>query len=62
MFHAAIDVAFTADGASPFVVNATGAMITFRGIAVLVLAGPRHLGPAYRTEDAGAQPSADATI
>lgn len=43
LFHAAIDVAFTSSASSPFVVNATGALITFWGIAVILVAGPRYL-------------------
>ena len=43
LFHAAVDVAFTSAATSPFVVNATGALMTFCGIAVLVAAGPRYL-------------------
>ena len=43
LFHAAIDVAFTSDISSPFVVNAAGALITVWGIIVLVAAGPGYL-------------------
>ncbi len=42
-FHAAIDVAFTSDYTSPFVVSIAGALITCWGIAVLVATGPRYL-------------------
>ena len=44
LFHAAVDVAFTSSVSSPFVVDATGALITLWGIAVLIIAGPRYLG------------------
>lgn len=43
LFHAAVDVAFTSEIASEFVVNAAGAMITVWGLVVLVVAGPRFL-------------------
>ena len=43
LFHAAVDVAFTSGNSSPFVVNTTGALITFWGIVVLVAAGPGYL-------------------
>ena len=43
VFHATVDVAFTSDVSSPFVVNAAGALFTLLGIAVLVLGGPRYL-------------------
>lgn len=43
LFHAAIDVAFTSDISSPFVVNAAGVIVTLWGLTVLVVAGPRHL-------------------
>jgi membrane protease YdiL (CAAX protease family) len=43
LFHAAIDVAFTSSASSPFVINATGALITFWGVAVIAVAGHRYL-------------------
>ena len=43
LFHAAVDVAFTSSVASPVAVNVAGALITLWGIAVLIVAGPRHL-------------------
>jgi len=43
IFHATVDVAFTSDISSPFVVNITGALITCWGIIVLIAAGPRYL-------------------
>ena len=43
LFHAAVDVAFTSSASSPFVVNAIGVVITFWGVAVIVVAGPRYL-------------------
>jgi uncharacterized protein len=43
VFHATVDVAFTSAISSPFVVNVAGALITFWGIVVLVIAGPRFL-------------------
>ncbi len=43
IFHSAIDVAFTSTAATPFVVNATGALITVWGLIVLLAAGPRYL-------------------
>lgn len=43
LFHASMDVVFTSDVASAFVVNATGALITVSGVVVLVVAGPRYL-------------------
>jgi hypothetical protein len=46
LFHATVDVAFTSDVASPLVVNATGALVTLWGIAVLAAVGPRHLARA----------------
>jgi membrane protease YdiL (CAAX protease family) len=57
LFHAAVDVVFTSDIASPIVVNAAGALVTIAGIAVLVVAGPRYLaraGKVVRPPDAGA--------
>jgi uncharacterized protein len=48
LFHATIDVAFTSDIASPLVVNATGALVTACGLAVLLVAGPRDLARAPR--------------
>jgi len=43
LFHAAVDVAFTSEITSDFVVNAAGAMITVWGIVVILMAGPRYL-------------------
>ena len=43
LFHAGIDVAFTSDISSQFVVNAAGALITIWGIVVVVAAGPACL-------------------
>lgn len=43
LLHAAIDVVFTSDIASQYVVNATGALITVWGITVVGTAGPRCL-------------------
>jgi hypothetical protein len=54
LFHAAVDVIFTADSASQLEVNMTGALITVSGALVLVLAGPRFLsrkGKVIRTRD-----------
>lgn len=46
LFHATIDVAFTSDVSSDFVVNAMGFLITVWGIGVLVWAGPKYLSGA----------------
>jgi membrane protease YdiL (CAAX protease family) len=57
LFHAAVDVVFTSEIASPFVVNASGALITIWGIIVLVGAGPRYLsrrGKMVSLDDGGA--------
>ena len=43
VFHATVDVVFTSDVSSPFVVNTAGALTTVFGITVFVLAGPRYL-------------------
>ena len=43
LFHAAIDVVFTSDVASPVTVTVAGALVTVWGLAVLGLAGPRTL-------------------
>ena len=43
LFHATVDVAFTSDISSPFVVNIAGALITCWGIIVLIAASPRYL-------------------
>ena len=43
LFHAAVDVVFTSDITSTFVMNAAGFMITILGLAVLLVAGPRYL-------------------
>ncbi len=43
LFHGAVDVAFTSSVSSPFAVNVAGALITLWGVAVLLIAGPRHL-------------------
>lgn len=43
LFHATIDVVFTSDVSSGYVVNAAGALITLWGIIVLVTAEPRFL-------------------
>ena len=43
LFHAAVDVVFTSDYASPLLVNASGALIMVWGVGVIVLAGPRSL-------------------
>lgn len=43
LFHATVDVTFSSDISSPFVVNITGALITCWGIIVLIAAGPRYL-------------------
>ena len=43
LFHAAIDIVFTSDVASPMTVTAAGALVTVWGLAVLALAGPRTL-------------------
>ncbi|MEP6765209.1 MAG: CPBP family intramembrane glutamic endopeptidase [Gemmatimonadaceae bacterium] len=48
LFHAAIDVAFTSSLTSPFIVSASGALITLWGIAVLLIAGPRYLSRSGR--------------
>ena len=56
VFHATIDVAFTSDVSSPFVVTATGAVITLFGITVLILGGLRNLsrkGMVVRSLDPG---------
>ena len=44
LFHGAVDVAFTSAASSPVVTNTMGALITLWGIAVAVIASPRHLG------------------
>ncbi len=54
IFHATVDVAFTSDVSSPFVVNAAGALITMFGIAVFLVGGPRYLsrkGMVVRSRD-----------
>lgn len=56
LFHAMIDVVFTSDVSSSFVVNATGALVTCWGLLVLLLAGPRDLG--RRTEQERDAPQA----
>ena len=43
LFHATVDVAFTSDISSPFVVNIAGAQITCWGIIVLIAARPGYL-------------------
>ena len=43
LFHAAIDVAFTSDVSSPFVINAVGALVTIWGVSVVFAAGPGYL-------------------
>jgi uncharacterized protein len=43
LFHAAIDVVFTSEGASSVVVNAVGALVTLWGIGVLIVGGPAFL-------------------
>ena len=43
LFHASVDVAFTSDISSDFVVNAAGALITVSGIIVFLVTGPRYL-------------------
>jgi membrane protease YdiL (CAAX protease family) len=43
LFHAAVDIVFTSDVSSQFVMNATGVLITFWGIIVFVAAGPAYL-------------------
>lgn len=43
IFHATIDIAFTSTIAGKEVVMLTGMLVTLWGIAVLLLAGPRHL-------------------
>jgi hypothetical protein len=48
VFHAAVDVVFTSDIASPVVVNAAGALITVAGLGVLAVVGPRYLSRAGR--------------
>lgn len=49
LFHAAIDVAFTSDISSHFVVNAAGALITLWGIVVFIIMGPSHLSRRGKT-------------
>lgn len=43
LFHAAIDVVFTSDIASPFVVNATGVLITVWGVIIVIVSEPQYL-------------------
>lgn len=43
IFHATIDIAFTADVASPEIVNYTGMLITLWGIATVFVFGTKHL-------------------
>jgi membrane protease YdiL (CAAX protease family) len=43
LFHATIDIVFTSDMVSQFVVNSIGVLITSWGIVVLIVAGPRYL-------------------
>lgn len=43
LFHATIDVVFTSDIASPYVVTITGALITVCGVVVVILAQPQYL-------------------
>lgn len=43
LFHAAVDVVFTSNISSPFVVSTAGALITIWGGIVLLAAGPVHL-------------------
>lgn len=57
VFHAGVDVAFTSDVSSPFVINTAGALITIWGIIVVLAAGPRYLarhGKMVRHASAGA--------
>ncbi|MEO7424541.1 MAG: CPBP family intramembrane glutamic endopeptidase [Fibrobacteria bacterium] len=54
LFHATVDIAFTSEMSTPFVVNAAGSVITIFGIAVLIFAGPRYLsrsGMVMRSRD-----------
>ena len=56
IFHATVDIAFQSDLSSPFVVNVAGAVVTIFGIAVVAVAGPRHLsrrGMVVRSREAG---------
>ena len=56
LFHATVDVAFTSAVATPPVVNAAGMLITFWGIVVLLVAGPRRLsrsGTSVQTQTGG---------
>lgn len=43
LFHATIDVVFTSDIASPFVVNATGVLITVWGVIIVIMTQPQYL-------------------
>jgi membrane protease YdiL (CAAX protease family) len=43
LFHASVDIVFTSDMTSQFVVNSIGALVTLWGIIVLITAGPRYL-------------------
>ena len=60
LFHAAVDVVFTSSISSPFVVSATGALITVWGFIVLVAAGPRYLSRRGRMETAKVRSTTDA--
>ncbi|MEP6780736.1 MAG: CPBP family intramembrane glutamic endopeptidase [Gemmatimonadaceae bacterium] len=58
LFHAAIDVAFTSSLTSPFIVSASGALITLWGIAVVLIAGPLYLsrdGKIVQSRDAAGE-------
>jgi len=50
VFHGAIDIAITSP-ADPQLANAMGALITLWGLAVVVVAGPRHLAHGRRKEE-----------
>ena len=43
LVHATVDIAFTSDMSSSFIINATGAIVTMLGVAVVVVTGPRFL-------------------
>ncbi|MEO8452108.1 MAG: CPBP family intramembrane glutamic endopeptidase [Gemmatimonadota bacterium] len=56
LFHATVDVAFTSNASSPFIVNAAGTILTVFGIVVVLVAGPRYLsrkGMVVRSNAAG---------
>jgi membrane protease YdiL (CAAX protease family) len=50
LFHAAIDVVFTSDLSSDFVVNVTGALIMVAAVVVISVAGPSTISAGHKFE------------